>query len=137
MVKIRLRRTGSKNKPQYRVVVADARSKRDGRFIEILGHYNPMTEPTATVKVHEDRALYWLSVGAQPTNTVKRLFTNMGVFEKFSRVRSGESIEEVVGVAQPPAEPDPTTTEAESNQAAEEPIDASETDDVKTDEQKA
>ena len=69
MVRIRLRRVGAKKKPTYRVVVADQRSPRDGRFIESIGHYDPRTDPP-TVVIHEARALHWLSVGAQPSETV-------------------------------------------------------------------
>ena len=72
MVKIRLRRVGAKKQPSYRVVAADSRAPRDGRFIEILGHYNPRTDPPV-FEVKEERVRYWLSVGAQPTDTVKRL----------------------------------------------------------------
>jgi len=86
MVKIRLRRTGSKKKPNYRVVVADARSPRDGRFVEIIGYYNPLVEPSAVV-LHEDRALYWLSVGAQPTDRVKRLLNTYGTMDKFATMK--------------------------------------------------
>ena len=75
MVKIRLRRTGAKKQPSYRVVVADSRSPRDGRFIEIIGHYNPRTEP-ATINIQEDRALYGLSVGAQMSDPVESLVKN-------------------------------------------------------------
>ena len=83
MVKIRLRRTGSKKKPTYRVVVADSRAPRDGRFVEILGYYDPRTEPV-TFNIHEDRALHWLSVGAQPTDTVQKLLKNSGAMERFA-----------------------------------------------------
>lgn len=79
---IRLKRVGSKGKPRYRVVVADSRSPRDGRFIENLGHYNPTAVP-AEVKVDEERALTWLRQGAQPTETVKNLFRRLGIMEKF------------------------------------------------------
>jgi small subunit ribosomal protein S16 len=72
LVKIRLRRVGAKKQPSYRVVAADSRAPRDGRFLEILGHYNPRTDPP-TFQVDEERVRYWLSVGAQPTDTVKRL----------------------------------------------------------------
>jgi len=92
MVKIRLRRTGSKKKPQYRLVVADSHAPRDGRFVEILGHYNPMVEPSAVV-IHEDRALYWLSVGAQPTDTAKRLLGNYGTMDKFASMKTNKSTE--------------------------------------------
>ena len=68
MVKIRLRRTGSKNQPSYRLVAANSRSPRDGAFIEVLGLFNPLTNPE-TVVINEERALYWLSQGAQPTAT--------------------------------------------------------------------
>ena len=71
MVRIRLRRVGRKKQPSYRVVVTDARSPRDGRYIEIIGFYNPRTEP-ATMTLKEERALHWLSVGAQPSDAVRR-----------------------------------------------------------------
>ena len=72
MVAIRLRRIGSNRRPAYRVVVTDSRSPRDGRFIEIIGHYNPLTEPP-TVSIDHAKAEAWISKGAQPSNTVKRL----------------------------------------------------------------
>lgn len=81
-VRIRLRRTGGKNAPAYRVVVAEALTKRDGRFIENLGHYDPTKQPHQ-YKVDEERALYWLSVGAQPSETVRRLFSQAGIMRKF------------------------------------------------------
>ena len=77
-VKIRLQRYGSKKRPFYRLVAADSRQKRDGRYLEIIGTYNPTTEP-ATVKIDEEKANKWLSVGAQPTDTVKNLFTKAGM----------------------------------------------------------
>ena len=79
-VKIRLRRTGAKKAPTYRVVVADSRSPRDGRFIEEIGHYNPRTEPVEIV-INEERAKVWLKNGAQPTDTVKSLLKKAGVTE--------------------------------------------------------
>lgn len=82
MVKIRLRRTGAKKQPQYRVVVTDSRAPRDGAFIEIIGHYNPRTDPE-TVVIAEDKALHWLRQGAQPTATTARLLTKLGIMEKF------------------------------------------------------
>ncbi len=78
MVKIRLRRMGAKKSPFYRIVVADSRFPRDGRFIEELGTYDPLAEPVA-VKVDAERASQWIKNGAQPTDTVKRLFKNAGV----------------------------------------------------------
>jgi small subunit ribosomal protein S16 len=75
-VSIRLRRMGSTRKPSYRVVVADSRSPRDGRFIEILGHYNPLTSPP-TVKINREKVQSWISKGAQASNTVKKLIKNV------------------------------------------------------------
>ena len=86
MLKIRLRRTGSKKKPSYRIVVADARAPRDGAFINIIGHYNPLTDPE-TVVINEEEALRWLNQGAQPTDTAARLLTKVGIMEKFKPVK--------------------------------------------------
>ena len=80
MVKIRLRRMGAKKAPFYRIVVADSHSPRDGRFIEEIGTYNPLTDP-ATVTVDAERALYWIKNGAQPTETVRSLLKKNGVIE--------------------------------------------------------
>ena len=77
-VKMRLRRMGAKKAPFYRIVVADSRSPRDGKFIEEIGYYNPLTEPVE-VKVNEEKVSQWLSNGAQPTETVKRLLTHAGL----------------------------------------------------------
>lgn len=103
MVKIRLRRVGKKKQASFRVVVADARSPRDGRFIETIGHYNPRTDPP-TVAIKEDRALYWLSHGAQPTNAVARMLQNMGTLEKLPQVHQGISIEELIAPPEPEVE---------------------------------
>jgi small subunit ribosomal protein S16 len=81
MMKIRLRRMGAKKQPTYRFVVADSRSPRDGRFIEILGHYNPRTEPK-TLEVDAEKAKQWLAKGAQPTLTVRRLFAEKGIMDR-------------------------------------------------------
>jgi len=81
MVRIRLCRVGAKKQPHYRVVIADQRSPRDGRFIEIIGHYNPRTDPP-TVVIKEERARYWLERGAQPSDAVRRMLTNLGIMEK-------------------------------------------------------
>ncbi|MCC6791624.1 MAG: 30S ribosomal protein S16 [Thermomicrobiales bacterium] len=78
MIKLRLRRMGAKKRPSYRIVAADSRSPRDGRIIESLGYYDPLTEP-ATVKVNEDRVRHWLSVGAQPSDTVRNLLRRQGL----------------------------------------------------------
>jgi small subunit ribosomal protein S16 len=78
LLKIRLRRTGAKKQPAYRVVVAESTAPRDGTFLEILGHYNPLTQPTTFV-VKEDRVREWLQRGAQPTDRVARLLTARGI----------------------------------------------------------
>ncbi len=83
-VKIRLKRMGAKKAPFYRVVVADSRSPRDGRFIEEIGYYNPGTEPT-TIKIDEEKAIQWVKNGAQPSDIVKRLFAKTGINEKLSK----------------------------------------------------
>ena len=92
MVRIRLRRQGAKKQPSYRIVVADQRSPRDGKFIEIIGHFNPRTEPN-TVEVDRERALYWLKQGARPSEAVARLLESTSVMA----VHRGETtLEEVV-----------------------------------------
>ncbi len=78
MIKLRLRRMGAKKRPSYRIVAADSRSPRDGRFIEAVGFYDPLTEP-ATVKLNEERVKHWLSVGAQPSDTVRNLLRREGL----------------------------------------------------------
>ncbi len=95
MLKIRLRRVGAKKQPSYRIVVAESTAPRDGKFVEIIGHYNPRTEPE-TVVIKEDRALYWLSVGAQPTDAVNRFFKRRGTWERLARLRAGESLASLV-----------------------------------------
>ena len=88
-VKIRLARTGRHNLALYRVVVADSRSPRDGRFIEILGTYNPNTKP-ATVSIKEEETLKWLNNGAQPTDTVRKLLKNEGIMNKFHLAKNSK-----------------------------------------------
>jgi len=80
-VKLRLRRMGAKGQPFYRIVAADSRSPRDGKFIEILGTYNPLTEP-AEIKIKEELVLKWLRSGAKPTETVRNILSKTGVLEK-------------------------------------------------------
>ncbi len=91
MVRIRLFRVGAIRQPSYRIVVADQRSPRDGRFIEIIGHYNPRTEPE-TVEVDRERALYWLQNGAQPSEAVARLLEKTSVMA----IHRGEATLEAV-----------------------------------------
>lgn len=108
MVRIRLSRTGSKKQPSYRVVVADIESKRDGRVVERIGYYNPRREPLE-YSIDEDRALYWLSVGAQPSDAVRRLLDKQGTYDRLGRLRKGESrkalVAEYLGVEIEDAEP--------------------------------
>jgi len=85
MVVIRLRRTGKTKQPSYRLVVTDKRSPRDGKFIEIIGHYNPIRQPKELV-VKSDRARYWLGVGAQPSDTVARLLKQVNVLDANGKV---------------------------------------------------
>lgn len=81
MVKIRLRRMGAKKRPFYRVVVADSRSPRDGRFIEEIGYYDPTKEP-AVIKIDEEKAIRWINNGAQPTDTARSLLRKTGVLNR-------------------------------------------------------
>lgn len=81
-VKLRLKRMGAKKRPFYRIVAADSRSPRDGKFIETIGIYNPITEPTE-IKIDEEKAMKWLGNGAQPTDTVRDIFRSQGIMEKF------------------------------------------------------
>jgi small subunit ribosomal protein S16 len=85
MVKIRLRRTGKTKQPSYRVVIADSRSPRDGKFIEIIGHYNPVQQPKV-LEIKADRARYWLGVGAQPTDTVVYLLKKVNILDETGKV---------------------------------------------------
>ena len=88
-VKIRLKRMGAKKSPFYRIVVADSRSPRDGRQIETVGTYNPLTKP-AEVKINEELALKWLQDGAKPSDTVRNLFSDQGIMEKFHNAKLGK-----------------------------------------------
>ncbi|WP_124727620.1 30S ribosomal protein S16 [Staphylospora marina] len=88
-VKIRLKRMGAKKAPFYRVVVADARSPRDGRFIDEIGYYNPLTDP-ATVKIDEEKALKWLGNGAQASDVVRKLFRETGILQKVHEQKYGK-----------------------------------------------
>jgi len=88
-VKIRLKRMGAKKNPFYRIVVADSRSPRDGRFIETIGTYNPVAEP-AEIKINEELALKWLQNGAKPSDTVRNLLSKQGILEKFHNLKYGK-----------------------------------------------
>lgn len=95
MLRIRLSRMGKKKQPSYRVVVANIESKRDGRVVERIGHVNPLADPSE-YSIEEDRALYWLSVGAQPTDAVRILLEKQGTFDRLTRLRQGESLDTLV-----------------------------------------
>ena len=92
MVRIRLRRIGLKGQPSYRIVAIDKESPRDGRFLEILGFYNPRTEP-ATIELNEDRIYDWMSKGAQPSESVERVFRSAGLVDRYQRFKQGEPVE--------------------------------------------
>lgn len=98
MVRIRLRRVGGKKQASFRIVAADKESPRDGRFIEILGFYNPRTEP-ATIELKEDRIYYWMSEGAQPSDSAKQIFKTIGLTERYERFKNGEKVEDLVAEA--------------------------------------
>lgn len=82
-VKLRLKRMGAKQRPFYRIVAADSRSPRDGRFLEVVGTYNPITNP-AEIKIDEEKTMYWLNNGAQPTETVRNILSKEGIMKKFA-----------------------------------------------------
>ena len=98
MLRLRLRRVGRKKQPSYRIVVAESTSPRDDKSVETVGFYNPRTEPE-TLQLLEERALYWLSVGAQPSESVARLLKNNGTLERLARLRAGESLEALAAEA--------------------------------------
>jgi small subunit ribosomal protein S16 len=99
MVRIRLSRVGGKKQPSYRVVVIDRESPRDGRALEILGSYNPRTQP-ATLKVKEDRVYDWMNKGAQPSESVAQLFETAGLTKRYARFKAGEAIETLLAEAE-------------------------------------
>jgi small subunit ribosomal protein S16 len=143
-VKIRLRRVGAKRQPAYRVVIADSRAPRDGRFIEVIGYYNPLSEPS-TVVIDSERALYWLRQGAQPSDPLKRMLTNLGIWAAFTGqeppaaisvpvVASKETAEVTVVEAPEPVAEEPAVVEesepVETAIAVEEPVAAAEANSV-------
>jgi small subunit ribosomal protein S16 len=95
MLRIRLSRTGKKKQASYRVVVTNIEAKRDGRIVERLGYYNPLSDPSE-YRIQEDRALYWLSVGAQPTDAVRRLLEKQGTMDRLTRLRQGEPMDSLI-----------------------------------------
>jgi small subunit ribosomal protein S16 len=121
MVKIRLRRVGAKNKPMYRIVVADSRSPRDGAFIEIIGHYNPLTDPE-TLDVDKEKAVKWLTFGARPTETVIRLLAKSEVPMKFQTskkqktAKSKSKSKESASASASPSAPTPAAAETSTKE---------------------
>src|SRR5512135_2776029 len=107
MVRIRFRRIGLKGQPSYRIVAADKEAPRDGRFLEILGFYNPRTDPS-TLTVKEDRVYDWMKNGALPTESVAQVFKTSGLLDRFERFKKGEAVETLLQEA----------TEASSKRAA-------------------
>jgi small subunit ribosomal protein S16 len=95
MVRIRLRRVGLKNQPSYRIVIQDSEKPRDGRFLEIVGFYNPRTQP-GTLTIDEARTFEWLANGAKPTESVGKLFRTSGTADRFARLRKGEALETLI-----------------------------------------
>jgi len=111
-VKLRLRRAGAKNQPRYRIVAADSRFPRDGRFIEVIGHYNPTRQP-AEFAINEELALKWLRRGAQPTETVATLLKRKGITAKLHPSRAPQA------AAPEAAAPTPTPPQPAANEAQE------------------
>ena len=98
MVRIRLRRVGSRHQPSYRMIVADEESPRDGRFLENLGHYNPRTSP-ASVVIDEARVFHWLGHGAQPSESARRVLASSGCWARWERLKAGEKLEALLAEA--------------------------------------
>ena len=98
MVRIRLRRVGSKKQPSYRLVAVDSETPRDGAFLEILGFYNPRTQP-ATITLVEDRIYDWISKGAQPSESAMQLFKTAGLLDRLARFKAGEAVETLLAEA--------------------------------------
>ena len=99
MVRIRLRRIGLKGQPSYRIVAADKESPRDGRFLEILGFYNPRTQPS-TITLKEDRIYHWMSNGAQPSESALQIFRGAGLLDRYERYKKGEALDTLLQEAE-------------------------------------
>jgi len=95
MVRIRLRRVGFRNQPSYRIVVADKESPRDGRFLEIVGWYNPRSDPSS-LEIEEDKVYQWLNKGAKPSESVTSLFKQSGLLNRYERLKKGENVESLL-----------------------------------------
>jgi len=126
LLRIRLTRVGKKKQPAYRLIVTDSRSPRDGAFLRIIGHYNPLTDP-ATLVVKEDEAVHWLEKGAQPSETAAKLLTRIGVMERAGRAPmryAGKDVpaapkKEAMAATEPKAAPAPPEPKAAEPKAAE------------------
>lgn len=123
MVRIRLRRIGSKKQPSYRIVITDKRNARDSRYLENIGFYNPRTQPH-TVNLDEERAMYWLSVGAQPSKAGEQLLKETGTLARFTRFRAGEDMEALIAEAKAEQEAAEPISPKTFYQAASKPVDA-------------
>lgn len=99
MLKLRLHRVGGKKEPSYRIVVAESTTSRSGKVVEVVGFYNPRTQPE-TVQLKEERLLHWLSVGAQPSESLARLLEKSGTLGRFARLKAGEPLETLVAEAE-------------------------------------
>ena len=108
MVRIRFRREGSRHQPFYRLVVTEKESPRDGRFLEIIGHYNPRTQP-ATMDVKEDRLIHWLKAGALPSKSALKVLKTCGAWARWERVQKGEAVDAVLASRPEPSPVDPRT----------------------------
>jgi small subunit ribosomal protein S16 len=138
MLKIRLRRVGAKKQPSYRIVIAESTAPRDGKFVETIGNYNPRTNPE-TVRIQEERALHWLSVGAQPTESVARIFRTHGTMARFERLQGGEPLDALVAEANASASAKPTVApaKAEKFEAEELEVEELEADELEAEEPEA
>jgi small subunit ribosomal protein S16 len=117
VLRIRLRRVGLKKQPSYRLVIAENEWPRDGRFLEIVGRYNPRTNPE-TIIVNEERLYHWLKNGARPTDSVAKLLTRQGTMGRFERVQKGEDLQAVLAEAQTAAETALANTPRRTNPVA-------------------
>ena len=115
-VRIRLQRHGKKRRPFYRLVAVDSRSQRDGRFIERIGHYDPMTDP-ANIVIDAEKALKWLRTGAQPSDTAKDLMSKAGVWEQFINEKQGQSTPAPETESTPASEEGSDTAEESAEEA--------------------
>lgn len=119
MVKLRLKRMGTIDKPFYRIVAVDSRKKRDGKYLESVGYYDPKTDPL-TLKVDSERALYWLGVGAQPSDTVRSLFRKAGIMEKWHKMRYQKTDDSSLELETEDSAVEETTVTETAEQTAEE-----------------